>query len=118
MRAMRRCKGVVHVEIAQYCKLLGERGIVAFFAGVEADAVAGKADGNVEAIRKRSRDRPQRELWIGFAVGTPEMRKHDGFRATLVQPTQRGQRSVDAAVIGDLYLLLVILTLRLAQGEG
>ena len=123
VRAMRRCKGVVHVEIAQFGKLLGKCGVVAFFAGVEADvfeqehvavaqlrhrafghladAIARKADGKAEAIRKRSRDRPQRELRIRFAVGSPEMREHDGLRAVLVQPAQRRQRGVDATIIGN-----------------
>src|ERR1700728_2306725 len=95
VRAMRGCKGVVDVEVAQLCKLLGERGIVAFFAGVEADvfeqehlavaqlghriyghladAIACKADGKGAALRKRSCDRTKREPWVRFAVGAAEV---------------------------------------------
>lgn len=36
------------------------------------------------------------------------MRKHDRFRAVLVQPAQRRQCSVDAAVIGDLHLRVIL----------
>src|SRR6267378_4992030 len=123
---MGRAERVVHVEVEPRRELLGERRIVLFLLGMEADVLehqdiarVHRADGFLDAwtyrvvekrnlafgdLRESLRDGPERELGVG-PFGTPEVRDQPERRAALDKSAEGGKRRADARVVGDLAAL-------------
>ena len=122
VRAVRRAEGVVHVDVGQRRQLRGELGIVALFAGVEAqvleqqdlargervrrlrglgtDALLDEAHGLAEQLRQPHRDRRERELGLLLALRLAEVGRAEDPRPLLEREAQRRQRLGDARVVG------------------
>ncbi len=124
VRSMRGCKCVVHVEVAERRQRPGERGIVALFAGMEADvfeqqhvavahlrdcafgirtdAVVRERHRNAEPLGERRRDRGQRIL-RGSTLPSGRPRCESTIVRAPRSCSQRnvGNSGVDASVVGD-----------------
>ena len=128
VRAVRGAERVVDVDVAVRRERARERLVVRFFARVEAqvlehrdlavaqigddlaravaDGLVGERDVGVEQLGEPRRDRLERELRLGLAVGTAEVRAEHDARAAIDQVLQRRQRRADARVVGDFAVVL------------
>ena len=127
VRAVRGCKGVVDVKVAERGEAFRELQIVALFFRMKAnvfeqkhvavvqlrdgalrllaDAVAGKVHARIEPVGERLCDGTQRIANVGPPVGTPEVREDDRSRPVLVQPAQRRNCRVGTRVVEDLSVV-------------
>ena len=123
MGAVRGAEGVVDVDVAQLGQIRGERGIVRFLAGVEAQVldqhdlagleVLGPAqrleagdfgrqpDVDAEQFAQSPRDRCERVLRINLAFRTPEVRAAHDLGPARPQVFDGRQRRADAQVVLD-----------------
>jgi hypothetical protein len=122
VRAVRSREGVVDVDVAILCQLLGKTGIVLLLARVEAgvledehvavlhtldrfggfitDAIVGKGDRPAELLAKGFGDRLQRLLRIA-PFGPAEMRQDDRLAALRRDFADGRQDTLDAGRVGD-----------------
>ena len=123
VRPVRGAERVVDVDVAQLGQVRGERRIVRFLAGVEAQVLdqhhpagleglrpaqrleAGdlgrQRDSDAEQLAQAHRDRRERTLWIDLALRPTEVGAAHDLRATLSQVFDGRKRRGDAQVVLD-----------------
>ncbi len=124
VRAMRRGKGVVHIDIRELCHGSGHAGIVLLLLGVvagvlqhqqvaarhsldrllgrHADAVLGKAHPLSQHLAQRDGNRCQRHLRDAPALGAVEVAADDDPGTLLDEFADRRRQSLEARQIADL----------------
>ncbi len=114
MRPMRGAERVVDIDVAIGRQLLRQRVLVLLFARVEADIFqqrqrAALGFGEIHRLAQEFLEprghRLEGVLVVRLAVRTTEMRHQDHLAALLQDVLDRGQRRLDARVVGHLPVL-------------
>jgi hypothetical protein len=129
--AMRRAKGVVHINVAKFGERTGEFGIVGFFLGLKpkvlqqrdvailhmsdnffrnlAYRIVAEEDRLIDQRMQIIADRSKRIFGHRLALRSAEVRHQNRFRFLLAEIIDRRQRLANSSVVGDFNFVAVLL---------